>query len=142
MQDPFELDRFVTAQVSIHLQVYKELAAGAKTSHWMWFTFPQLKVLGRSAMAQRYGIGSRDEAAAYLDHPVLGPRLVHCTKLVNAVQGRTLRRIFGSPDDLKFRSCMTLFAAVAPPDSVFHAALQRWFDGQGDTATTQWLEQH
>ncbi len=142
MQDPFDLDRFVTAQAPVHAQILRELTAGAKTSHWMWFVFPQLEALGRSGMARRYGIRSREEAVAYLAHPVLGPRLLHCTELVNAVQGRTLHRIFGSPDDLKFRSCMTLFDAVAPPDAVFRTALQQWFDAKGDQLTTEWLAQH
>ncbi len=142
MIDPFDLNRFVTAQHTTYPQACTELAAGAKTSHWMWFVFPQLEALGRSAMAKHFGIGSLDEAAAYLAHPMLGPRLVHCTALVNAVQGRTLQQLFGSPDDLKFRSCMTLFGAVPGADAVFHAALQRWFGGRGDAMTTEWLAQH
>ncbi len=142
MQDPFDLNRFVAAQELAYEQVCLELTAGAKTSHWMWFVFPQLEALGRSAMARRYGVKSREEAAAYLAHAVLGPRLVHCTQLVNAVQARTLHQIFGSPDDLKFRSCMTLFDAVAPHDSVFRTAQQQWFGGKGDAITTQWLAQH
>ena len=142
MHDPFDLDRFVTAQRATYQQAHDELSAGIKTSHWMWFVFPQLKALGRSATARRYGIGSRDEAAAYLAHPLLGPRLTECTHLVNAVKGRTLHQIFGSPDDMKFCSCMTLFDAVAALESVFDAALQQWCDGTRDALTTEWLAQH
>ncbi|OGB02133.1 MAG: calpastatin [Burkholderiales bacterium RIFCSPHIGHO2_12_FULL_61_11] len=129
------LERFVEAQDRVYASVCEELAAGEKTSHWMWFVFPQLKALGRSPIAKHFGIGSRDEALAYWKHPVLGPRLKECTKLVLAVGEKTIHDIFGSPDDLKFRSCMTLFAQVAPDEPVFSQALERFFGGQPDERT-------
>ncbi len=135
LSDPFDLQRFVDAQLPVHEQVAAELGAGRKQSHWMWFVFPQLRGLGQSAMAERYGIASRAEALAYLRHPVLGPRLVMCTGLVNAVKDRPLSAIFGSPDDRKFCSSMTLFAQVAPRSSVFVEALQKYADGELDAAT-------
>jgi uncharacterized protein (DUF1810 family) len=135
MSDPFDLDRFVQAQAPVLSQVREELGAGAKRSHWMWFVFPQLRGLGHSAIAQQYGIVSLAEARAYLDHPVLGPRLRDCTALVNAVRGRTIRQILGSPDDLKFRSSMTLFAAADPGEPLFADALDRYFDGVPDRMT-------
>src|SRR5215467_13288196 len=115
MDDPYRLDRFVQAQDSngSFQRAVAELRAGRKVSHWMWFVFPQIEGLGFSIMAQRYAIGSRAEAEAYLAHPVLGPRLIECTRLVLAVTGKTIRAILGSPDDLKFRSSMTLFDAVS-----------------------------
>src|SRR3974390_3102694 len=109
MTDPFDLERFVDAQAPVYRQVLSELSHGRKQSHWMWFVFPQLAGLGHSAMAQRYALSSRKEAVAYLGHAILGPRLQECTALVNAVEGQTIRQILGSPDDLKFRSSMTLF---------------------------------
>ncbi len=131
------LQRFVDAQDAggTYAAALSELRAGRKRTHWMWFVFPQVAGLGRSPMAQRYAIASLDEARAYLRHPVLGPRMVECTGIVNAVQGRTARAIFGSPDDLKFRSSMTLFAAAAPDDPVFPAVLHRFFGGTRDEAT-------
>ena len=113
MADPFDLDRFVRAQDPVFRAVREELARGRKQSHWMWFVFPQIAGLGFSAMSQRYAIGSRAEARAYLAHPVLGGRLTECTRLVLAVQGRTINAILGAPDDAKFRSSMTLFDAVS-----------------------------
>src|SRR6202165_3427526 len=113
MSDPFELQRFVDAQAPVYQRVLAELRQGQKQSHWMWFVFPQLVGLGHSPMAARFAIASRDEAVAYLEHGILGPRLRQCTALVNAVQGRTIREILGSPDDLKFCSSMTLFGAVS-----------------------------
>ena len=133
------LSRFVDAQNSIFSRVTAELAAGRKQSHWMWFIFPQVEGLGFSAMAQRYAIGSRAEAEAYLAHAVLGPRLVECTRLVLAVQNRSLRDILGSPDDVKFRSCMTLFDAIQP-SSIFAQALDRYCSGERDAATTAFLQ--
>jgi uncharacterized protein (DUF1810 family) len=124
-----DLQRFVEAQEPVYRRVCAELAAGAKASHWMWFVFPQLKGLGRSATAEHFGIASREEALAYLQHPVLGPRLRQCTRLVLQAEGRTLSQIFGSPDDLKFRSSMTLFATVAPDDPLFRRALEQYCDG-------------
>ena len=133
-----DLDRFVTAQDPVLDQVKRELAAGAKRSHWMWFIFPQLRALGRSGTAQFYGLDGIDDARAYLTHSVLGPRLVECTELVNQVQGKTALQILGSPDDLKFRSCMTLFAQIqAQP---FTAALQHFYQGQPDPKTLELLD--
>ncbi len=137
MAEAFDLERFVQAQEPVMPQVLAELAAGRKRTHWMWFVFPQIAGLGRSAMAQRYALGSLDEARAYLAHPVLGPRLVRCVGLVNAVEGRTINAIFGSPDDLKFHSCMTLFALVQSEEAVFRQALAKYFGGKLDTATTR-----
>ena len=107
--DRFDLERFVQAQQPVHDRVLDELRAGRKRSHWMWFVFPQFEGLGRSAMAHRYAIKSLDEAAAYLEHPILGPRLVEFTRIVVALEGQSIPDIFGTPDDLKFHSCMTLF---------------------------------
>ena len=135
MSDPFDLDRFVQAQSPVLAQVRRELAAGAKRSHWMWFVFPQLRGLGHSATARHYGIAGLDEARAFLAHPVLGSRLVECTALVNGVQDRSINQILGSPDDLKFRSSMTLFAAADPGLAVFGEALERYFDGIPDGVT-------
>ncbi|MEC5322826.1 DUF1810 domain-containing protein [Aurantimonas sp. A3-2-R12] len=134
--DPFDLARFVRAQAPVFDTVVDELSAGQKRSHWMWFIFPQLRGLGRSSLAEFYGIGSLDEARAYLADPVLGPRLVLCTQTVLGVRDRTLRAIFGSPDDMKFRSSMTLFAqAVEAEESPFALALQRYCDGRMDEKT-------
>jgi uncharacterized protein (DUF1810 family) len=131
----FDLQRFVDAQAPLYSRVTAELAAGEKRSHWMWFVFPQLKGLGRSAMAERYGIAGADEARAYLSHALLGPRLLECTRLVLAVRGRTALEILGSPDDLKFRSSMTLFDRVATEQGEFADALQRYFAGRPDERT-------
>lgn len=138
-QDRFALQRFVDAQEPAIDQVYRELDAGKKLEHWMWFVFPQLEGLGSSAMAQRFAIGSGQEALAYLAHPILGSRLIQCTKLVNAVQGSSAQEIFGSPDDLKFRSPMTLFHKAAPDVAVFSEALAKYFGGNGDPLTIQKL---
>ncbi|MDR5838764.1 DUF1810 domain-containing protein [Caballeronia sp. LZ034LL] len=135
MNDPYDLQRFVDAQASVIEDVRAELAAGRKRTHWMWFVFPQIEGLGHSAMAQRYAIASRDEARAYLAHPVLGARLVELTRLVNGVQGRGVDAIFGYPDDLKFHSSMTLFARTADDPTVFDEALRRYFEGRADEAT-------
>jgi len=116
-------------------QVLRELGDGRKASHWMWFVFPQLAGLGHSALARHYAIGSLAEAKAYLAHPVLGPRLVECAGLVNQVENRSAHEIFGSPDDLKFRSSMTLFASAQPGASVFRAALDKYFGGTPDPLT-------
>jgi uncharacterized protein (DUF1810 family) len=113
MADPFNLERFVSAQAAVFPQVLEELHAGEKRSHWIWFIFPQMKGLGHSSQSEYYGIGSLQEAVAYLRHPVLGPRLRRCARLVTLVEGRAIREILGSPDDLKFRSSMTLFARAA-----------------------------
>lgn len=137
MTDPFDLNRFVQAQNPI-LAVQAELARGRKQTHWMWFVFPQVAGLGFSAMSQRYAIGSRAEAKAYLAHPVLGPRLIECTRLVLAVDGRTINAILGAPDDSKFRSSMTLFGAVSD-EAVFDEALAKYFAGERDDATLEIL---
>jgi uncharacterized protein (DUF1810 family) len=132
--DPFDLARFVAAQDPVMPTVRRELEEGRKRTHWMWFVFPQLRGLGTSATAHRYGITGREEAAAYLDQPVLDRRLVECTALVNAIQDRSIEAVFGSPDDMKFRSCMTLFDAVRPGEA-FGAALETWFAGTRDPRT-------
>jgi uncharacterized protein (DUF1810 family) len=134
--DPFDLQRFVTAQAPVVDTVLEELRAGRKRTHWMWFVFPQLRGLGHSATAQFYGLASLEEARAYLAHPLLGPRLELCTETVLASGGRSLHAIFGSPDDMKFRSSMTLFALASPDtDTVFRQALDRWCDGRMDERT-------
>ena len=155
--DPFNLQRFVDAQAHIFDQVLAELRAGRKRSHWMWFTFPQIAGLGSSDMAQHFAISGRAEALAYLAHPTLGPRLRQCTELVNQVPtdtamlssrsaaegsafsttgpNRVIGDIFAYPDDLKFRSSITLFAAAAPGEEVFRAALEKYFAGKPDPAT-------
>jgi uncharacterized protein (DUF1810 family) len=137
--DPFNLQRFVNAQNSVFEQVCTELRAGRKRSHWIWFIFPQLRGLGHSATSTAFGISSRKEAEAYLDHPVLGPRLRDCTRLVNMVEGRAIDQIFGFPDDMKFRSSMTLFAHVAPDNQLFKDALDKYFDGEPDPLTLERL---
>ncbi|KWX67173.1 DUF1810 domain-containing protein [Mycobacterium sp. NAZ190054] len=136
--DPFDLERFVTAQDRVYATVLTELRAGAKRSHWIWFVFPQLRGLGRSPTAQRYGIASLDEAKAYLAHPVLGPRLRECAALLVQHQGRSATSILGSPDDLKVRSSMTLFAR-AGDDAVFPAVLDAFYGGREDPATLELL---
>lgn len=133
--DPFDLQRFVAAQAPVIGAVRAELRAGRKRSHWMWFVFPQLRGLGRSATAQHYGIASLDEARAYLAHPVLGPRLRECCELMLAVPERSAHEILGSPDDLKFHSCLSLFALAAPQDDLFRRCLARFHGGVSDTAT-------
>ena len=134
LDDPFDLERFVAAQAPVIDSVLTELRAGRKRTHWIWFVFPQIAGLGASAMALRYGIGGSAEAQAYLAHPVLGEGLRECVRLVIAAD-RPLGEIFGSPDDMKFRSCVTLFAAVAPDDAVFREAIQRCCGGAPDAAT-------
>lgn len=131
------LDHFVAAQDRVYEQVLAELRAGRKETHWMWFVFPQLRALGRSPTAQRYGIADLAEARDYLAHPVLGPRLRECAALVNAVDGRTAHEIFGSPDDLKLRSSMTLFAHATADNAVFRAALKKYHGGMEDPPTLE-----
>jgi uncharacterized protein (DUF1810 family) len=135
MEDPHDLQRFVTAQAPVYDQVREELREGRKTSHWMWFVFPQIAGLGHSAMARRYAVASLEEARAYLDHPVLGPRLRECAALVTAVDGRSLNEILGSPDDRKFHSSMTLFALASDGERVFVGPLEKYFSGKQDPAT-------
>jgi uncharacterized protein (DUF1810 family) len=137
--DPYDLQRFVDAQDRVFEDVCAELRAGRKESHWMWFVFPQMKGLGHSHMASHYGISSRREAEAYLEHPILGPRVRECAGLVNLVEGRSAEELFGYPDDLKFRSSMTLFAHVAQDNQVFRAALDKYFDGKPDRRTLELL---
>jgi uncharacterized protein (DUF1810 family) len=134
MTDPFELQRFIDAQAPVYAQVMSELRSGRKRSHWMWFVFPQIAGLGHSAMARRYAIASRDEAVAYLEHPTLGSRLRECTQAVCGIQDRSIGDIFGSPDDIKFRSSMTLFEAVSG-DPVFRNALKKFCAAESDPAT-------
>ncbi|MEZ5403826.1 MAG: DUF1810 domain-containing protein [Bryobacteraceae bacterium] len=129
------VERFVEAQDRVWETVRFELRAGRKQSHWMWFVFPQIAGLGHSATARYYAIANLDEARAYLRHPVLGPRLAECTRLVNAVEGTTIEAIFGYPDYLKFHSSMTLFAAADPANEFFPTALAKYFEGRRDEAT-------
>jgi uncharacterized protein (DUF1810 family) len=138
MSNPFDLQRFVDAQDGVYRRVVAELSAGRKQSHWMWFIFPQIAGLGFSAMAQRYAISSRKEAAAYLAHDLLGPRLLECTRLVLAVTDKTIHAILGSPDDIKFRSSMTLFAIVSD-DPIFDLALAKYYADEKDPATLDLL---
>jgi uncharacterized protein (DUF1810 family) len=135
----FDLDRFVAAQDPVYADVLAELEAGHKRSHWMWFIFPQVAGLGRSEMSQKYAIRSADEAAAYLAHPVLGARLRECAGLVAAIDDKRIDEIFDPPDDLKFQSCMTLFADVAPDEAVFQTCLDQFFEGRADPATMDFL---
>ncbi|WP_244849195.1 DUF1810 domain-containing protein [Caballeronia sp. SL2Y3] len=135
MGDPFNLQRFVSAQESVIDEARAELSAGRKRTHWMWFVFPQIAGLGHSPMAQRYAIQSLAEAQAYLAHPVLGARLVELTGIVNRVEGRSVEDIFGYPDHMKFHSSMTLFARAAPDEPIFDETLRRHFDGHPDEAT-------
>jgi uncharacterized protein (DUF1810 family) len=137
---PYDLARFTAAQAPVIEAVRAELAAGQKRSHWMWFVFPQVAGLGSTDMARRYAIASLDEARAYLADPVLGSRLVELTALVNAVEGRTAHEIFGSPDDLKFRSSMTLFAQARPDEPAFRLAVVRYYGGAPDPRTLEILQ--
>jgi uncharacterized protein (DUF1810 family) len=135
MEDPYNLGRFLSAQSTMYPQVLAELEAGQKLSHWIWFIFPQMKGLGHSAQSEFYGIGSLAEAQAYARHPVLGQRLTECTRLVNAVEGRPIAQILGFPDDLKFRSSMTLFARAISENALFRDALTKYFNGEPDPQT-------
>jgi len=139
MNDPHILQRFVGAQNGVYDQVRAELRSGHKSGHWMWFIFPQVRGLGHSHMAELFAIASREEAAAYLNHPVLGTRLRECTQLVTQVEGHTLEQILGYPDNLKFRSSMTLFAQVTDQGSLFAAALKKYCDGEPDPSTLERL---
>jgi uncharacterized protein (DUF1810 family) len=140
MDDPHDLQRFVTAQAPVYDQVLGELRRGRKASHWMWFIFPQIAGLGHSVMAQRYAIASIEEARAYLAHPLLGPRLRECAALVTAVEDRPLRAILGAPDDLKFHSSMTLFAIASDNEPEFADALAKYFAAAPDPATLKILQ--
>ena len=139
VDDPHDLDRFVAAQRDAYGTALAELRAGAKRSHWMWFVFPQIAGLGRSPMAQRYAIRSLAEARAYLAHPLLGRRLRTCTQAANGHPELTALTLFGSPDDAKFRSSMTLFGQADPNEPVFREALAMFFDGRPDPRTLEAL---
>ena len=142
MDDPndrYDLQRFVESQYPSFERVCSELRKGCKTGHWMWFIFPQIKGLGHSPLARKFAISSREEAEAYLGHSILGPRLRECTRLVNLIEGRSLEQIFGYPDNLKFRSCMTLFAHATPDNQIFIDALQKYCRGKFDPLTLERL---
>ena len=139
MNDPFDLQRFVDAQEAVYSQVIAELRRGRKTSHWMWFIFPQIEGLGHSPIAEKYAITGLAEAKAYLNHRVVGQRLVNCIELMLGIHGRSINQILGYPDDLKFRSSMTLFAEVSEDISIFHVALDKYFDGEPDPLTIELL---
>jgi uncharacterized protein (DUF1810 family) len=139
MSSPYNLQRFVDAQNPVYEQVCSELRAGCKSGHWMWFIFPQIKGLGHSHLASKFAISSRDEAEAYLEHPILGPRLRECSRLVTLVEGRSIDEILGHPDNLKFRSSMTLFAHATSENLVFKDALRKYFEGEFDHLTLERL---
>lgn len=138
--DPHDLDRFVSAQAEDFERAIVEIKAGRKQSHWMWYIFPQIEGLGFSPMARRYAITSLDEARAYLEHPVLGSRLLTSAEAALSVEVRSAFEIFGSPDDMKLKSCATLFAKISPPDSVFERLLGKFYEGERDGKTLQLLE--
>jgi len=135
MADPVNLERFVDAQAPVYEQVRRELKVGRKQSHWMWFFFPQIAGLGQSPTSVRFAIASLDEAKAYLAHPVLGPRLTECARLALDLEAKTARDIFGSIDEMKFRSSMTLFAPAAPEEDIFRRCIDKYFAGSPDPAT-------
>lgn len=137
--DPYDLRRFVRAQEADYERALAEIRSGQKRTHWMWYVFPQICGLAFSSTSQYYAIKSRAEAKAYLDHPILGPRLTACAEAVVAVEGRSASEIFGSPDDLKLRSCATLFACVSPPGSVFDRVLAKYYRGERDGRTLKLL---
>jgi uncharacterized protein (DUF1810 family) len=137
--DHYDLNRFTSAQVGVSDKALTEIRRGRKETHWMWFVFPQLVGLGSSAMATRYGISSIEEAKAYLDHPILGPRLIECTQAVVDLDNLSAREIFGTPDDIKLRSCATLFAQVSPAGSVFHQTLDKYYMSEPDPKTMSLL---
>ena len=138
--DPFKLQRFVRAQEDVYAHALSEIRAGCKRTHWMWFIFPQFAGLAQSATSERYAIRSAGEARAYLDHPVLGPRLLECAAALMQLEGRSATAILGTPDDLKLRSCATLFASVSLPDSPFERLLAKYYQGAGDPKTLRLLE--
>jgi len=140
MDTATKLAEFVAAQNAVYDRVRRELAAGRKETHWMWFIFPQLAGLGSSPLSQKFGLASKAEARSYLEHGVLGPRLRECTRLMLAVPGRDIGSVLTYPDDLKFRSSMTLFSAVAPEETLFEEALQKFFDGERDPLTLALLK--
>jgi uncharacterized protein (DUF1810 family) len=138
--DPFDLNRFTSAQEGIYETALAELKTGRKRTHWMWFIFPQIDGLGYSSTTKYYAIKSIAEARQYLQHPLLGPRLLECAAAVLAIEGRNISEIFGYPDDLKLKSSMTLFASVAGPDSLFARVLEKYYRGERDARTLQLLE--
>lgn len=138
-EDPYDLQRFIDAQEGVWGNAARELRAGRKRTHWMWFIFPQIQGLGHSAMAEHYAITSLEEARAYLAHPLLGAHLEECTRLVNGIEERTIEEIFGYPDYLKFHSSMTLFVQAAPTSRLFDRALMKYFRGQFDPGTIKGL---
>ena len=142
MTDEYHLHRFLDAQDHIYDAVLGELRAGRKSSHWMWFIFPQVTGLGRSGTAQKFAINSLEESKAYLQHPILSPRLRECTQLALKVEGRSAERIFGYPDNLKLRSCLTLFMTATTDNKVFKDALLKYFEGKPDTLTLDILAHH
>jgi uncharacterized protein (DUF1810 family) len=139
IDDPYHLSRFVLAQQDDSQQALAEIRSGKKRTHWMWYIFPQLDGLAFSSTSKYYAIKSIDEAKAYLEHPILGPRLLECAEAVVGVEGRSAREIFGSPDDLKLKSCATLFACVSPPGSVFDRLMEKYYRGERDQKTLQLL---
>lgn len=139
--DPHDLQRFIAAQEGVYERALSELQRGSKESHWMWFIFPQHAGLGRSSTAQFYAIKGRDEAKAYLNHPILGQRLIECSEALLQIEGKSAAEIFDFPDDLKLRSCMTLFANISEPDSVFVRVLRKYFRGQPDGKSLELLNQ-
>lgn len=139
MSDPYNLQRFVDAQLGVYKKVCSELRQGEKRSHWMWFIFPQIQGLGSSWMSQKFSISGMAEAQAYSDHPILGARLRECTALVNRIEGRDIDEIFGGIDTTKFKSSLTLFAHATTDNQVFKDALEKYFEGQFDTATLEQL---
>ena len=141
MNNDAKLAEFVTAQDAVYDEVRRELAAGRKETHWIWYIFPQLASLGYSPMARKYGIASPTEARRYWQHALLGPRLRECVQILLTLPGRDISSILGNPDDLKFRSCLTLFAAIAPEEPIFDAALEKFFDGERDPLTISLLRQ-
>jgi uncharacterized protein (DUF1810 family) len=136
-----QLAEFLTAQDAVYDDVRRELGVGRKETHWIWFIFPQLAGLGLSSMSQKFGLSSKADALTYLDHSVLGPRLRECTELMLRLSNRPIDQILGYPDDLKFRSSMTLFAAAAPEDPIFQAALEKFFGGKHDPLTIKLLQE-
>lgn len=135
----YDLSRFIEAQRTDYARALEELTNGRKTTHWMWYIFPQLAGLGRSTTSRKYGIAGVGEARAYMEHPLLGNRLLACADALLAVQGRTINEILGAPDDMKLRSCATLFAAVTPPGSLFEQLLEKYHDGERDERTLAML---
>jgi uncharacterized protein (DUF1810 family) len=141
VHDAFNLKRFVEAQDPVYDAVLGELERGHKRTHWMWFVFPQLAALGSSTTAKHFGIHSLEEARAYLRHPILGERLRRCCEIVASVQGRTAHEVFGYPDELKFKSCLTLFELAAPQEPVFARCLQKYYGGERDERTLALMQE-